>query len=156
MRLLACAAAKLAKTRRIGGGSVKAVVPPLLTNAVFPGFFPDVSGTVRQQLQFLNLMEPASRNLSELFLLTLARYSSLERPHVASSVLERDDRLLNLKQLGTWLTVRNELRELKVIQQEERGWRFRFPILGELLRRSFDYDFDRLESVVASSPVRTQ
>ena len=149
MRLLACAAVERSQTRRISPGSVNATVPALLDNAVFPGLFPDVAGTVRQQLQCLNLMDQIRRSLSELFLLVLARYSSLERPYVASSVLERDDRLLNLRQTERWLDVRNELLQLKVIRQDERGWRFVFPILGEVLRSSFEYEFDRLARSVA-------
>ena len=128
-------------------------MPPLLRNEVFPGLFPDVAGIVRQQLQCLNLMDRSKRGLSELFLLVLARYSSLERPCVASSVLERDERLLNLRQAETWLGVRNELLDLKVIRHEERGWRFQFPILGELLSAGFEYEFDRLATIVAATPV---
>ena len=153
MRLLACAAVERSRTRRISGGTVRATVPALLDNAVFPGLFPDVAGTVRQQLQCLNLMDPARRSLAELFLLVLARYSSLERPCVASSVLERDDRLLNLRQAKIWLDIRNELLELKVIRHEERGWRFRFPILGEVLRATFEYEFDRLATGIAAASV---
>ena len=149
MRLLACAAVERSQTRRISGGSVNATVPALLDNAVFPGVFPDVAGTVRQQLQCLNLMDPVRRSLAELFLFVLARYSSLERPYVASSVVERDDRLLNLRQTERWLDVRNELLQLKVIRQDARGWRFAFPILGEVLRASFEYEFDRLARSVA-------
>ena len=145
-----------AKTRRISGGSVKAAVPPLLADAVFPGFFPDVTGTVRQQLQVLNLMDPATRSLSELLLLVLARHSSLERPCVAGSILERDDRLLSLKQAETWLNIRNELRKLNLVQYEERGWRFRFPILGEVLRTAFEYEFDLLASTVAATSAGTR
>ena len=150
MRLLACAAVERSQTRRISGGSVRATVPALLKNAVFPGLFPDVAGTVRQQLQCLNLMVPVQRRLSELFLLVLARHSSLERPSVASSVLERDDRLLSLRQAEIWLDIRNELLQLKVIRHDERGWRFHFPILGEVLRSSFEYEFGRLATSVTS------
>ena len=145
-----CAAVERSQTRRISGGSVRATVPALLKNAVFPGLFPDVAGTVRQQLQCLNLMVPVQRRLSELFLLVLARHSSLERPSVASSVVERDDRLLSLRQAEIWLDIRNELLQLKVIRHDERGWRFHFPILGEVLRSSFEYEFGRLATSVTA------
>ena len=153
MRLLACAAVECSRTRRIGGSSVRSTVPRLLENAVFPGLFPDVTGTVRQQLQCLNLMDSVRRSLSELFLLVLARYSSLERPCVAGAVLERDDRLLNLRQAKVWMEIRNELLDLKVIRHEERGWGFHFPILGEVLRVTFDYEFDLLATSIGGASV---
>lgn len=155
MRLVACASARLVPRRRITAQVVSGAVNSLLRNRVLPGRFPDPPRLVRQPLQVLQLIdqkeEMYGHALAEMLLFVLARHSSLERLGVNWAVVAHEDRLLNCRPADTWIRLRNQLQDVRLIFRDHEGlWQFTFPILAEQLRLTFDYEFERLAALVES------
>jgi hypothetical protein len=151
LRLVACGAAWLTRKRHVSRGDVIESVHKLLRNDVLQGFLPDPPNLVVQPLQALRILDRKDQILSEILLRQIARHTTIESSGVLWGTIAHDDRLLNLRPVETWTTIRDYLREANLLfQDERRQWVFRYPILGERLRVDLEIEMERLQAEAAS------
>jgi len=144
MRMIGCAATHLSRRRRISIGSVHKAVAALLENRVLPGDLIDPPNLVKEPQQALKLMESDEDEiLGRLLLLQMARVTSLERQWTSWHEVVGDDTMRMLRPQSTWTRLREALKRGQLIRSDaRRRWSFRFPILGEALRKGMPDDFD--------------